>query len=196
AIDLALVEDSQQLAVQRLRRGQVTAERLLDDDPRPRTVANLPHEAGLPEPGADWPERFRRGRQVVNDVSLRAVASGDLLHGLTERVQVLAMVVGAAPVIRGALEALEQRRVDRRLAELAHGFRQALAHRLVGERLRSEGEDGEVLVEESVPGQVVQRRQELAPREVAAAAEDHEQAGRSWAGRCVVAERSAHGSAP
>src|SRR5262249_28337944 len=65
-----------------------------------------------------------------------------------------------------------------------------------GERLRSEGEDGEVLVEESVLSQVVQRRQELAPREVATAAEDHEQAGRSWAGRCVVAERSAHGSAP
>src|SRR5262249_59956307 len=139
---------------------------------RPRTVANLPHEAGLPEPGADWPERFRRGRQVVNDVSLRAVASGDLLHGLTERVQVLAMVVGAAPVIRGALEALEQRRVDRRLAELAHGFRQALAHRLVGERLPSEGEDGDVLVQESVPGPAIQRRPAPSPPQPPAAAPD------------------------
>src|SRR5262249_29556354 len=65
-----------------------------------------------------------------------------------------------------------------RRAELVHHLRQAGAHVLVEQRLRSERDDRELLAEESVSGEVVERREQLALREVAAASEDDELAGR------------------
>ena len=98
-----LVEDRQQRAVQLLRGREVAAERLLHDDPRPRIPGGRLHQAGLPEAGPDAAERFRRRRQVVHDVALRAVPCGDLLERLAQRFELLAAIEGAATVVRGAL---------------------------------------------------------------------------------------------
>src|SRR5262249_3360954 len=196
AVDLVLVENREQLAIERLGGGEVTTERLLDDDAGPRSVARGLDQAGLAERRPDRAERLGRRRQVEDDVALGTVPRGDLVQGAAQLVDVTPAVERAASIVRGALQALEERPVDGRRAELVHRLRQTLAHGLVGERLRAEGDDREVLVEEPVPGEVVERREKLAVREVAAAAEDHQLAGWGGAGAGVVAGGSGHRVAP
>ena len=57
AVDLRLVEDLADLAVEPLRRLEVVPERLLDDDPRPAAVVPLVVEADAAELGDDLRER-------------------------------------------------------------------------------------------------------------------------------------------
>ena len=74
-VDLVLVDELQQFAVQRPRRGQIGAERLFDHQPPPCAV--LGQHAGAAEFPADRQERVRRRRQVEQAVAagLRGSAS-------------------------------------------------------------------------------------------------------------------------
>src|SRR5262249_5489244 len=116
----------------------------------------------------------------------------DLVERRAELVEIATLVELAAAIVRRALQALEELRVDRRRAELLHRLRQALAHALVGQRLGAERDDGGMLVEGSVPREVVERREQLALREIAAAAEDHQLAGWGGNGGLVDAALGAH----
>ena len=68
-VDLVLVDELEQLAVQRLGRCQIGAERLFDHQPPPRAVFG--QHAGASEFAADRQERIRRRREVE-----QAIAAG------------------------------------------------------------------------------------------------------------------------
>ena len=79
AIDLIFAEHCFDLPVQRLRRIEIIAERLLDDDSPPATVF-LASEFSAPEFLNDGTEELRRSREIEQIVS----ASVELLINLAE----------------------------------------------------------------------------------------------------------------
>ena len=174
AVDLPLVHDLLQRAVERDRRVEVAAERLLDHEPPPALV--LAREAGLPELARDLAEERRRRRQVEEVVAAGAVP----LVGPGER--------GAEPlvgrrVVRVALrvddpsgDPLPQRRVEVLRRERLQVAAQAFPERVVAELGAREADDGHAIGEQAGAREVVEGRRELAAREIARRAEDHEHA--------------------
>ena len=82
AIDLALGEHAQDFAVERLRRGQIGAERLFDDDAPPMPVL-LADEAGFAELLHDGGEHLWRRREVEQIIAagvMRLVGLGQELR--------------------------------------------------------------------------------------------------------------------
>ena len=175
AVDLALVEHLGDRRVERAGAVEVVAEGLLDDDARPGLAALLVDE--------------RRGRQVLDDDGEELGGDGkiehavagqvplalDALDGLLERLEGLELV-GVAGVI---VELADQRIVRRdllaavlqRLAErLAHG----IAVRLVAHRRARESDHREVFRQVPRLLEMEQRGDQLALREIAGGAEDHQ----------------------
>ena len=89
-VDLVLVDDLQQFAVQRLRRGQVGAERLFDHQPPPAAV--LLQHAGAAELAGDRQEGVGRRRQIEQAVAAgfaRRLQAVEPVAQLVERGRVL-----------------------------------------------------------------------------------------------------------
>src|ERR1700722_11830078 len=69
AENLILFEDAEQRPIERLRRGEIGAEWLLDDDPAPRGAV-FARQAGLAEVDADRRKGGRWRRQIKQAISL------------------------------------------------------------------------------------------------------------------------------
>ena len=132
------------------------AEGLLDHDAGPWPALDGPHQPGRPQAGGDRAEGLRRRGEVEEDVAARVVAGGELLELGAHPLDLAPAVEGTLQVVRGPLQPLQDRRIDRRGAELAHRLGQALAHGLVRQRLRAESEDREAFAEKAVARQVVE----------------------------------------
>jgi hypothetical protein len=107
AVDLRLVEDAHDRVVQRARRVEVVAERLLDDDPDPAVALAL--EAHAAEVGHDVGiGRWRRG-EVEEPVSARATGRVDLFQPLLQALEIGRVTELALLVVDGFGEVLPQR---------------------------------------------------------------------------------------
>ena len=183
AIDLALVEHARDLEVQRRGAGKVVAERLLDDHPAPRGLL-LPgvDQARLAQVGDDRREELGCDRQVEDPVAPRAVAPVELLErGLELLVR-----------LRGRRTSRGRRRcgtgeLGPDLSEvgpalLGQRFLVVGAQVVVGPVAAGEADDGVFGRQVSAPGQVVERRHELAMGQVARRAEEDHGAGLGHSG--------------
>ena len=153
------------------RGGEVVAERLLDDQARPALgrapLAELPDERR---------HRLRRDREVVDAVPARSAFLVELVQQVGELV--LAALVGE--VERDVAGRLGEPLPDLGLEVVAPELADRVLHlvaELVVRPLRARGaDDRELLGEELAAGERVQRREDLAVREVAGRAEDDEHA--------------------
>ena len=171
AVDLPLVEDVGDLAVERPRRGQVAPEGLLDDDADPAPAARA-GQAGAPEVGDDVAVGAGMGGQVEE-----AVAAGAALR--VERLQPCAeggiggLVGEVARLVEDAVgEVVPERLLHRHARELGHRRGHLRPVGVVGVRPPREGDHRLLGRQQARPGQVVEGRQDLAVRQVAGAAED------------------------
>src|SRR5271170_909651 len=82
-VDLRLRNHIEELSVERVRRGKIGAERLLDDDASPATFLLL-GESGFGEPLDDRPEQGARDGKIENHVAASTEFRFDLLELLRE----------------------------------------------------------------------------------------------------------------
>ena len=170
--------------VERARRLQVGAERLLDDDAAELVVALL-GEAGLAEPLHDRAEELGRRREIEDGVLMGSVLQK--LVELVTKVDEHALVGYVAAQVMDSLAQPRQRDVldlvaagfsARGLDDLGHRLEEVGAERLLVGIAAVDAEDGEILVEQALVDEVVDRRHQEALGEIAGGAEDHEEAGR------------------
>jgi hypothetical protein len=185
--ELALVALFEDPGIQRPRRFEIGAERLLDDHAA-EAVALLAEQPGLPEPVHDGPEEAGRHRAVEH-----RVAGDPLLHrgvglGLLEIArEVVEPVPDEAPALRVDVVGVELG--GRVLAERLQGLGEVLAQGFVGAVVMVDAEDREAFGQEPGPRQIVERGHQQALGQVAASPEDHQRAGRGRlgaAGRLVL----------
>ena len=175
-VELALVALAKDAGVQLPGRGQIGAERLLDDDAAERSALLL-QQAGLPEPVHDRPEEARRHRAVEHRAAGDPLLHGRVGLGLLEiALQVVEPVPDETPALRVDVVGVELR--GRVLAERLQGLGEILAERLVGTVIVIDAEDREALGQEARPREVVERGHQQALGQVAAGPEDHQRAGR------------------
>ncbi len=170
AVDLALVEDGAKLGVQLPRRGEVVAERLLDDHPHIRRLGAVqPRVSQLP---GDDAEELRRGGEVEEPAHGHVGIRVDLGQHLAERSECGRVVEGAGNEAGAVEQGVENPRIGLGAGELPHRVGDQVAHLLALHRER-EPDQAEAVRKRSLVGEVVDRRQELAPGQVAADPEDH-----------------------
>src|SRR5207249_4799676 len=157
AKDRRLVEHAMQRRVERLRRRQVPAEGLLEDD------ARVARAARLPEPVDHGLEEARRDRQVME----RAAGAAELLAERRERGRVAVL---AADVAEAVAELREGRLVDP--AVPLHTLARPRPELL--ERPIRPGDADHRDVEPAASRHRMQRREDLLVDEVAAGAEEGE----------------------
>ena len=178
AIDLGLGEGAGDLVVQRLRRGQVVAERLLDHQARPAGGVRLARHLALGQPGIlqvvdDHRVVARRGGQGEDAVSAGAALLLQVFERLAQAHIPLGIVEVAVDVAEARGEALPPGVVDlvpERARDCAfHLGAEPLvvpvAPRIADDRERG-GQGG-------VDRQVVELRHQLAVGQIAGHAEDH-----------------------
>ena len=166
------------MVVERARRGQVVAERLLADDPRALV------QPGRPQHLDDRRERGGRDREVEEPAGLPADRALRGLHGRHEPRGVVGVRGAEGEACREGVPARPHRggptrsgdRVTSEVAERLGGH---------GERLGRGPDDPDPLREEARLVEVEEARQDLAPREVPGRAEEHE--------HVVVRAARAHG---
>ena len=172
-VDLVLVPVGEDVRVELQRRGQVGPEGLLHDDPLP---AGAVLESGLVQLLAQQAEEAGRGGEVEEDVAadvVLAVQRGHLGLELLER----AGVVARPRVVEAADQLVPHRLVEglagvEALDVLAH----PLAERLRRQRVHGGAQQREVVGQQAVAGEVVERRHQQPLGEVAGGAEDQEHA--------------------
>ena len=175
-VDLVLAGCGKNLAVERLGRGQVAAEGLLDHDPPERASLFL-EQAGPAELRDDRAEEARGHRQVEDDVATQSAAEGRVGRGILEiDLEVAKPRPDPIPGPRVYLRRVELR--GRVMGEGLHGLGERGCPALVSMVEAVEPQDGEVLAEQAAAREIVERRHQQALRQVAARAEDDERAGR------------------
>ena len=176
-VDLVLVEDFQQCAVQGLGRGEVGAERLFDHQPPPRAVGLL-QQTGAAELAADRRECIRRRCQIEQPVAagLRVLASSS--SSCTRIASNEAGSFGSASMlVTHSQQALGDRIVHRAGGELAQALHQAVAQFVVRHALAGDADHAEFVGQQVGRLEVIERRDHQPVRQVAGYAEDHEGAG-------------------
>ena len=175
AVDLRLAEDLADLAIEPLRGIQVVPERLLDDDPPPAAVVMLVIEADPSELADDLGELDRLGGEIEQAVAAGPVLLVELVEVGREGVEGLGIgeieVLVEDPLgerVPGVLVEREDPAVLlERLADLA-------PERLVVVRPPADRHEQELVRQQVVPPQLVERRHDLAMGEVAGRPEQHE----------------------
>ena len=175
AKDLVLFEDAEQLLIERARRGEIGAERLLDDDAPPGAVF-LARQAGFAEMTADRRKAGGRRRQIEQPIALGAALALDALK-LVADFSISLVVVGIALDIGDAAE----HALDRALIDVPRGeFRQAVG-KIGGESLArrcapGDADQGEGFRQQAFDGEIIKRGHQEPVGEVAGSAENHEAA--------------------
>ena len=171
AVDLAFVEHLAQLAIQRGGGRQVAPERLLHHDAI--ALALLRHP-GRAQPRGDQPEHIRRRREVEHARRRRA----EILLG---RVDARREGGVGRVLVETAAQVFDLRHETRPLRGIGAAATRMRRHRLLdlaAERIllaaARHADDQESLRHVAVEVQVVQRRQQLAPREIARGAKDRD----------------------
>ncbi len=160
------------------RRGEVVAERLLDDDPAPALglVGGVVDEPGRLQLLGDQREVLRRDRQVERVVAHRAAFDVEPLDGLAQAPEDVRVV----ELARDEADALQQL-LPRLFAELGarvlpDGVVDDLREVLVLPVATGEADQREAGRQQPAVGEVVHRRHELLAGEVSGHAEDDERA--------------------
>ncbi len=192
--DLALAERRGHGGVERLGRGGVAPERLLDHERSRRRAAA--RQAGLAEHRRDEREDRRRRGQIEDGIALASsLAVGLRQPALQFRVR-LGIVERAPDVGEPVRERVPDGLVDRlRARMLLERFAHLLAVSLVAAVVRARNADQREGGREHVAQrQVVERRQQLAVRQVARGAEDDERprAGNARHAHAVAQRIRAH----
>src|SRR3982751_4647853 len=117
-------------------------------------------------------EQRRRNRQVIDPIAIEpALVLDDVETGAERRETGLAVEIRRAEEQAGG-EGLPRLCVDRPPRELLHAVSRKGAVLVVGRRLAADSDDSDARRQQAVDVQVVERRQQLAMRKVARAAED------------------------
>ncbi len=178
AEDLPLGEHAVEVGVEGIGAREVVPERLLDDEAREAALVLRDHAGGR-EVVVDRPEHARRDRAVVDAVAARAVGAIELFELLAEAHEVRGVLELARHVVQAAREVGPHHVVDRLAArELADGLAHARAKLLFADVGQREADDRHARRQEARDGEVVERRDQLAARQVARGAEDDEDARR------------------
>src|SRR5581483_2842105 len=157
AEDLRLAEHLVQGRIERPRRREVAAERLLDDDARASGAARAP------EPADDRREQARRDGEVVQRMLRAAELPAEPLHRV-------GVAVLAAHVAQALAQVRERRRVEPPVPlDALPGARPELLERPLRPRHADDGH-----VETAAPGHGLEGREDLLVDEVAARPEDDE----------------------
>ena len=171
AVDLLLAEGGGDGLLQLARGIEVGAERLLDDHPHVGLTAVV--EVRLLERGRDHAEVLRRGREIE-----RAVERVALALERVERLRELAvavLVVEREPDVGEPLEQpVEHGVVGLPARELLDRLAREVAELVVGLLAARDPDQVEALGQRPFVGEVVDRRQQLAPGEIPGGAEDDE----------------------
>jgi hypothetical protein len=130
AIELVLVEGIEEVMIELARWREISAERLLDDDPTPRTVF-LAREARASELAGDRSECRRRGCQVEQAIAVGPTLGLDPLQGLPQPIVARRIVGIAAHIGRAPDQTLCDLLLDRPGGEPVQRFAQILAERVI-----------------------------------------------------------------
>jgi hypothetical protein len=175
AEDLVLVEDREHLVVELLGLGEGRAERLLDDHAHVGALVAI--ELALAELADDDREERRRGREVEAAVHPLAGVVVELVQGAGERLVHARLVERAGDVADLLEQLLEHRLVGLAPRELLDRLLGHVAELLVGHLRARHANEVEALGQRALVREVVDRRQQLAVREVARGSEDDQRRG-------------------
>ena len=173
AVDLGLVEDLVDTAVEGARGLQIAPERLLHDHPRPAALLLWHVEAGRTEVthhvdvGGGW------YGQVEEAVIGRASRLVEVIQRLGQAPEARRVVVAAGHVGDVAGEPVPDV-VARAQARGLQGVAQALAKLSLVAMAAPEADDGQLLGQQVTGGQAVEGGHQLAMGQVAGGAEDHQ----------------------
>ena len=183
-VDLVLLQRLQDLGIERLGRGQIMAERLLDHDPAPLPVF-FRHQPRRPQARDDHAEEAIRDREIEKVVACRAgrlVQPRQMLadpaegRGIGQVTLHIAHAVGQ-PAPGGLVDM-----VGLELAilgdEFVHRIGQALAPLLRGAGRHVDADELELPGQPLGIHQIVERRHDQTLRQITGSAEDHHGAGR------------------
>src|SRR5271163_2795415 len=127
---LVLVENTEQLFIERARRCQIGAERLLDDNAPPNAVF-LARQSGLAEMNADRRETGRWRGEIKQSIALGSALALDASQFFPDFF-VSGFVIGLALDVGDAGEqAFEHSLVDLTIGKLRQAFGEIVAKRLV-----------------------------------------------------------------
>ena len=170
-----LFERCEQLAIEAVRRGEIGAERLLDDDAPPGAVV-LARKPRLAEPGADRGES-RRGRRKIEQTVMFSIAR--LLDALELGLQPfvrLRAIRFACEIGHAGEQLLGNGGIHRLGCELAKALFQMAAEIVGGLRRAPDPDDRETVRQQTRRGEIVKGGNEQPAGEIAGGAEDHEAA--------------------
>ena len=165
AIDLPLLQNLPDVGVQRSRRLEIASKGLLDDDAPPSAVV-LGRQSDVAHTMDTRCEELRRGGQVVEIVAPGAVLAVDLPK---QRLQVLKcrfVREVAVDVVQAPREPVPHIGIDRVGAELPDFLAAPVAELLVAHLGAGEPDERKLTRKQIVLGQVVERRNQLAFREI------------------------------
>jgi hypothetical protein len=171
AIELRFGEALGQSGIQLLGAGQIAAERFLDDDPCPFPVLRQPGGFDQAGHGAD---ESRRDGQVEN--VLRRAVPGLLEPREPFTQQAIGLGSGEIGIDVGNVccESVPFRFIKFRPARFLDPVAEIVAILVVAERFAIDADDGEALIEPGIFDEVIDRRDQLPPSQVAAGPEDDE----------------------
>ena len=154
------------------RRGQIAAEGLLDHHPAP--AVGLVDHSGLPEAGNHLGIDMRRDGQVVEPVGAPARRLLGLAQMLIERQQAPGFGRVAAQGIQPPGKGLPGSGVKRLRREGLHGRRHVGAESLRTLQSAGHAQKPKAIRQPPLAVEMIQSRDQLAPRQVAGGAEDHQ----------------------
>ena len=174
AVDLPLVEHLGNRVVDHPGAGQVAADRLLDDQPRKRPLAGRSDEFRFREVLDRRDEHRWRHGEVVDAIAGKPALVLDDVEPRSKRRERLRIVERRGDEVERVGERPPHGFVRRPPREMRDAILREVAIGLVGHVAATDADHREARRQQAVDVQVVERGQELAVREIAAAAEDHQ----------------------
>ena len=157
AVDLVLLENREQFAIERARRSEIGTKRLLDDHAPPGAVL-FPSQTGFAQVASDRRKARRRGRQIEQTIAPSGARPLDALEFIAERL-IGARVFGRALQVSGAGEQfVRSGAVDLPRRELAQAVLQVGSERIVRHFGASNADQRKVVGQGSRCAQIVKRR--------------------------------------
>ena len=175
-VDLVLVDDLQQFAIQCLGRGEIGSERLFDHQPPPRAVV-LPEHAGAAKFAADRRKRVRRRRQIEQPVAAGLAFCLEFFELLAHRSNEAGSSGSAAMQVTQSSRRLAISSSTLRVANWCRPFIRLSRRSSFDIALAGDADDAEIIRQQIGCRQIVQRGNHEAMGEIAGNAENNEGAG-------------------